>query len=214
MPVIEDMMQEPNQVKLKKKEFTIQVNDIVYQIQPLYDYDIYGMVVSYRHHNSSYGLHKLWGDHLNVADFCVVWRNNAFEAQLDKIDFSNGQFTCNFKTTNQLAWESFNMSQLSNNHLLTADSYVRDQLEDIHIGDQIRIRGWLSTYRNDQGDSRDTSITRNDTGNGACETIFVNQVDILKQYKNGWRKAIPISLVVFLISLFWYFKTPYRPYKI
>lgn len=77
------------------------------------------------------------------------------------------------------------MFQLSNNHLLTADTSIRDKLKDIKIGDQIRIRGWLSSYRNSKGGSRGTSITREYSGNGACETIYVNQVDILNKYKNG-----------------------------
>lgn len=33
------------------------------------------------------------------------------------------------------------MFQLSNNHLFTADTSIRDKLKDIKIGDQIRIRG-------------------------------------------------------------------------
>ncbi|MFB3101476.1 MAG: hypothetical protein ACE1ZM_08545 [Gammaproteobacteria bacterium] len=80
MPVVDDLSQEPLQVEIKEPEFSINVNDIDYYIQPLYDYDIYGMVVSYRHHNSKYGLHKLWNDNLNVADFYLVWRDNAFKA--------------------------------------------------------------------------------------------------------------------------------------
>lgn len=213
MPVVDDLSQEPLQVEIKEPEFSINVNDIDYYIQPLYDYDIYGMVVSYRHHNSKYGLHKLWNDNLNVADFCLVWRDNAFKAQFDKLDFYSGQFTCNVKTSDRQAWESFNMFQLSNNHLLTADTSIRDKLKDIKIGDQIRIRGWLSSYRNSKGGSRGTSITRDDSGNGACETIYVNQVDILSQYKNGWRKLMYLSLFLFVISLTWYLKTPYRPYS-
>ena len=30
-------------------------------------------------------LHRLWNDHLNVADLCVIWGNNARELELTLI---------------------------------------------------------------------------------------------------------------------------------
>jgi len=210
MQIIPELEQEPLQSKVEEADFSLNVNGVDYQIQPLYDYEIYGLVVSYNHHDGNYGLHKLWNDHLNVADFCVIWRENAFDAELEKLDFWNGQFTCNVKTTDQQAWASFKMNQLSNNHLLTADETIRDRLEDIRVGDQIRIKGWLSSYKNSEGGSRGTSITRDDAGNGACETIFVHAVDILDRYNSGWRKLMYFSLFMFMFSLYVFFKTPPR----
>jgi hypothetical protein len=43
-------------------------------------------------------------------------------------------------------------------------------------GDHIRLKGVLAKYANkDSGFNRGTSITREDTGNGACETIYLNE---------------------------------------
>lgn len=81
-----------------------------------------------------------------VAYNGVVWGDNTTTAQLDKLNFWNGIFTCNVETRDQAAWDSFDMDQLSNNHLISADEVIRDRVQDIRIGDQVRIRGHLAGY--------------------------------------------------------------------
>ncbi len=201
---------EPTQEKVKQKAFSTRVNKIDYEIQPLYEYELYGLVVSYEHHDGNFGLHKLWGDHLNVADMCVVWKKNAFDINLQDYDFWNGQFTCNISTKNMQAWKQFEQNQLSNNHLLTDDKYIRSQIKKVGIGDQIRVKGWLSSYKNNQGGKRGTSITREDRGNGACETIFVQEFDIINSYTSTWRKIMYFSLLFLLLSIVWYIKKPHQ----
>ncbi|MBT8142704.1 MAG: hypothetical protein KJO88_10085 [Gammaproteobacteria bacterium] len=148
---------------------------------------------------------------MNVADYCVLWGETAVAKTLPKLNFWNGQFTCNFSTRDQQAWDNFNPSQLSNNHLVAADEYLRKKISKISIGDQIRIRGKLVEYQNlNTGGTRGTSITRDDTGDGACETIFVEQVQILKTYTSMWRWLMYVSLLVFILSLLLYLKAPHR----
>ena len=206
---------EPVQNKIRlvsdAKPFTVNVNDVDYKIKPLYDYDLTGMVVSYKHHDAKQRLHKSWNDHLNVADYCVVWGDTASASTLPKVKFWNGQFTCNFKSRNREAWSNFNLSQISNNHLISADNYIRDKISKLRIGDQIRIVGKLAEYENSNtGGKRGTSITRDDQGDGACETIYVEEVDILKNYTSVWRIVMYVSLFIFLLSSMMYFKTPHR----
>ncbi len=211
MEILEELRQEPIQKRAEKSVFSSTVNKTTYEIQPLFDYELYGLVVSYELHDGNYNLHKRWNDHLNVADYCVVWDTSAFNEFLPNIKFWNGQFTCNFETRNQQAWDNFNTEQLSNNHLITDDEYIRKKLRKISIGDQIRITGWLSSYKNlSHGGVRNTSITREDQGNGACETIYVNDVSVLKSYNSIWRYAMYLSLLVFIISLFMYVSAPHK----
>ncbi len=205
------LVNEPRQTVIYESPFKVDAGGLSYEVQPVYEYDIYGLLVSYKHHNSKFGLHNRWGDHINVADFCVVWGNNVKTAQLNKLDFWNGQFTCNVKTSDSAAWKSFNMSQLSNNHLITTSDLVRDTLNDVNIGDQIRVRGKLVNYKYPQGGQRKTSTTRTDKGNGACETIYVEHVDILHSYTSLWRNIMYAALVVLLVSLGIYLFSPVKP---
>jgi hypothetical protein len=202
---------EPIQSPARRSPFTATFNDIEYLVEPEYEYDITGMVVSFRHHDEQYSrMHRLANDHLNMLDVCLVWGDNR-HAMLDKLEFWNGLFTCNVSTRDRAAWLSFDMQQLSNNHLLSDDEHIRERVRDISVGDQIRVRGYLASYTGPAG-KRGTSTTRTDTGDGACETLFIEDFDIVQPATNYWRLTMYASLAVLLIGLLFHFKRPYRPY--
>lgn len=205
---------EPAQTATNKRPFDVVYEDVQYHVEPEFEYEMVGMIVSYRHHDNNSRMHRLANDHLNMLDVCVVWGDNTVSAQLQKIDFWNGIFTCNVKTRDQAAWESFDMYQLSNNHLISDDDYVRDQVRDIKVGDQIRIRGYLASYGSPDSGTRGTSTTRMDTGDGACETIYVEQFRIVQAATSGWRISMYASLLALLAGLFMFFKRPFKAHKI
>jgi len=71
--VQDELKANPIQKISDQSAFSVDVNNVAYEIQPMYEYELYGLVVSYELHNGNYNLHKRWNDHLNVADYCVVW---------------------------------------------------------------------------------------------------------------------------------------------
>ena len=201
---------EPVQTKTNKRPFEVAYKDVQYDVAPEFEYDIVGMIVSYRHHDNNSRMHRLANDHLNMLDVCVVWGDNATGAELDKIDFWNGIFTCNFQTRDQAAWDSFDVNKISNNHLISDDDYIRDQVRDINIGDQIRVQGYLTSYASPGVNPRSTSTTRTDTGDGACETIYVERFEIVRAATSYWRISMVVSLCALLTGLFFYFRRPFR----
>ena len=209
---VAEIAEEPRQTKTDKRPFEAVFEEVTYQVEPEYAYDITGMIVSYRHHDNNSRMHALANDHLNMLDVCVIWGDNTANEHLHKIDFWNGIFTCNVKTRDQQAWDAFNMDQLSNNHLISDDEFVRRQVRKIRIGDQVRVRGYLASYSSGGGYKRGTSTTRTDTGDGACETIYVEGFDIVKPATSPWRVSMWISLAVLLGGIFVHFRKPYRPY--
>ena len=202
----------PEQTSVDERPFAIDHAGVTYTVEPQFAYELHGMVVSYRLHDGSSRMHRLANDHLNVADLCVVWSDTAFSPTLGKIDFWNGIFTCNFQTRDAEAWARFKATQISNNHLLSADAGIRERIAAVRIGDQIRVRGWLASYGSGAG-KRGTSTTREDTGDGACETIFVESFDVLEPARSGWRLTLYASLAVLAIALAIHFRLPYRPYE-
>jgi hypothetical protein len=210
---VPEVLNEPLQTPTRKPSFDASFNGVDYLVEPEYEYDLYGMIVSYRHHDGDSRMHLMANDHLNMLDVCVVWGDNTTNRHLSKIDFWNGIFTCVVRTTDQEAWDAFDMYQLSNNHLISNDEFIRDQVRDIGVGDQIHVRGYLASYSSADGGKRGTSTTRLDTGNGACETLFVEDFDIVKQATSYWRISMYVSLLLLLISLLVHFKRPYRPYQ-
>jgi hypothetical protein len=207
---VPEIRNEPLQEPTSKRPFDVVYENVQYHVAPEYEYDITGMIVSYRHHDNNSRMHRLANDHLNMLDVCVVWGNNTDVAQLHKIDFWNGIFTCNFQTRDQAAWDSFNVNQISNNHLISNDDTIRDRVRDIQIGDQIHVRGYLSSYGSQGGGTRGTSTTRTDVGDGACETIYVERFEIVRAATSGWRIAMYISLALLLTGLILFFRRPYR----
>lgn len=210
--VVQEVRAEPKQTSVRAQPFDVTYENIDYRVEPQFTYELSGVVVSYRHHEGTSRMHTRANDHLNMLDVCVVWGDNAGNPALQEFDFWNGIFTCNFKTRDHDAWMAFRPEQLSNNHLISDDDLLRNKVRDIAIGDQIRVRGYLASYGNEQGGKRGTSTTRLDTGDGACETIYVQQFDILEAAVNPWRLSMYGSLAFFLGGLLVHFRRPYRPY--
>ncbi len=210
---VPEILNEPLQTVTRKPSFDASYNGVEYLIEPEYEYDLYGMIVSYRHHDGDSRMHLAANDHLNMLDVCVVWGDNTTNRRLHKIDFWNGIFTCNVQTRDQEAWDSFDMYQLSNNHLISDDEFMRDQVRDIQVGDQIHVRGYLASYSSEKGGMRGTSTTRLDTGDGACETVFVERFEIIEPATSYWRMSMYFSLMFLIVGLVVHFKRPFRPYQ-
>ncbi len=204
---------EPIQTATNERPFDTVFKGVNYRIEPEFSYEITGLIVSFRHHDYKSRMHRLANDHLNMIDVCVIWGENPNNERLDKINFWNGIFTCNVNTRDRQAWDAFDMHQLSNNHLISDDEYIRKQVRKIRVGDQIRVRGYLAGYTANGGSKRGTSTTRTDTGDGACETIFVEDFRIVRPATSYWRISMWASLLLLIVGIVVHFRRPYKPYK-
>ncbi|HEY5733557.1 MAG TPA: hypothetical protein VIU36_02225, partial [Gammaproteobacteria bacterium] len=57
---------------------------------------------------------------------------------------------------------------------------VRDALFNAKTGDVVKLKGFLVSINSDDGWSWKSSMTRNDTGKGACEVILVDDFRIMQ----------------------------------
>ena len=85
----------------------------------------------------------------------------------------------------------------------------------VEPGDHIRLKGMLVEYSNPgNGFHRGTSVTRTDTGNGACETIYVNGFEVIKKANRGTRRLYTVAFWITVLSLVGvlalFFVAPYR----
>ncbi len=212
--VLPELVQEPLQTSATGTAYQVQAGKVDYSIKPLYDYEIRGLVVS-KHNADAWWdwIHAAANDHLNVVDLCVVWGSNATDGRYLPISFSSGQWTCNFETKSSEAFQAFNQSQISNNHLLTDSPAMARKLRNIRIGDQIVIKGQLVEYRHKAGMDffRGTSTVRTDSGNGACETIFASEVSVLKSAPPLWRALSWVAMGMLALCLVVWFVQPHRP---
>lgn len=154
-----------------------------YSLKPHFNYKMRGLVVeladAMRFTNTT---HKNAGDYLNSHDICVLWGADANDLDLSKLNFTHGDWTCYVQTTSMETWAKFKMDGLANNHMLPATPEIQDLIRDVRIGDQIEFEGQLVDYNIDGGPFRTTSTIRSDTGNGACEIVYVTSFKFLKRH--------------------------------
>jgi hypothetical protein len=64
----------------------------------------------------------------------------------------------------------------ANTHVIPGDTYVRKQLGKLRVGEVVRLTGTLVDGVRDDGTYFHTSLTRTDSGAGACEVMLVETV--------------------------------------
>jgi hypothetical protein len=175
-------LEAPIQTPTDREPFTVRVRDQEYRIEPKAEFALDGVVVSYSNADAIKNIwhHKSWKDFLNLRDLCVVWGENVTSGVYRDMRFRNDSWTCWASWSDPAVTARFKMNALSNNHLLTDDRAIKDALMSAEPGDQIRFKGVLVEYVNvGNGYARGTSLTRDDTGNGACETVYLDEFEVL-----------------------------------
>lgn len=175
------VLMEPRQAPLEAAPFEYERLGKSFWVEPTHQYEISGVVVSKNHMKSLLDPYYVKYD-ARIQDFCIVWGENAASGIMNRVSVRNSNFTCHIFADNQADWENFQMDQLSNNHLLASDPQTIKTLKRIEIGDQVTLRGQLANYYQDPELNqivRKTSTIRTDSGNGACETFYVMDAEIL-----------------------------------
>ena len=146
-----------------------------------YAYDIEALVV----HAKDYSGFRL-GDRLAPKDAALAWGKVA--EYNEKIDFHWEQ------SGRWYGWQYDSVAALepvggiegvsqhsANCHLIPKDSSVRRKISRIKMGDHIHIKGYLVDINASKPNGATfwwhSSVTRDDTGDGACELIYVTDIE-------------------------------------
>ncbi|HEY4371986.1 MAG TPA: hypothetical protein VGN52_08680 [Burkholderiales bacterium] len=201
------VLEEPGQLPTREKPFEARVEGVDYRIAPRFTYDITALVVSTHDSDAWWDYaHREWNDHVNVADLCVVWGDNVRHDAYRRGSYTHTQWECwvRFPLDPE---HPFSGAALSNNHVVTDNPALGRRLKDVHIGDEVRVKGMLIDYATfldgRQTGLRKTSIVRTDEGDGACEVIWVQDLEIIKSHNRPWRiagKAAALLLGLALIA--------------
>ncbi|MCD4780747.1 MAG: hypothetical protein K8S27_09400 [Candidatus Omnitrophica bacterium] len=200
--ILPALLEEPQQTETTQQPFKLTKKNVTYTIKPLYDYDLSGLIVSCRYTQGFVNYyHKNWGDVINVKDVCVIWGDNLKNFAYQKFKFKSSSWTCYYHTKNRAAYDQFKTNKFSNNHLLSADKNLLKKMLVAKKGDQVHFKGYLAEYSHDGGFKRGSSVSREDTGGTACETVFVKEFEIIKEGHPFWRRVYQFGKIVFLASL-------------
>jgi hypothetical protein len=66
----------------------------------------------------------------------------------------------------------------ANTHVIPANPVTRRELARLRVGQVVHLRGFLVDGVRDDNAYIHTSLTRSDTGAGACEVLLVEQVEV------------------------------------
>ena len=66
----------------------------------------------------------------------------------------------------------------ANTHVIPANDQIQKRLAHLRTGEVVRLTGTLVDANRDDGAWLRTSLTRADSGAGACEVLLVETVDI------------------------------------
>jgi hypothetical protein len=199
------------QVQTSEPTFFVTAEDgRKHEVIPLYDYTIAGMVVSGGHSET---LSDYYQDKLNVMDVGIIWGENLNPDIYRKVKFYTNGVRLYYNSKDRTSYKAINPEKVSNSHLLCIDPILKKRLQKLSRGDIVIIEGFLASYG-----GRKSSTKRTDTGDGACEVIWVNNLSLLQSGSlTIWNILFEITrsiIVIWIIAkILLFFLIPFKTQK-
>lgn len=164
--------QEPGQHNLDRAA-TFVVKD--FTITPLADFTLTARVLS----RADYSFDRAAA--LSPTDLALGWGRMSDSSVLGRLDISQSGRWYNYHWSSgeppipkdEIVRSSANM------HMIPADDTVRWELKQVRPGDVIHLEGQLIEARGPNGSIWRSSMTRDDSGDGACEVVYVRSLVVM-----------------------------------
>ncbi len=145
-----------------------------YRITPLAEFNLKAKVLSRKDYSSGREAD------LSPVDLALGWGRMSDEGVLAALQIRQSGRWYRWKTDNFPIPRREIETHSANMHMVPADSSVESALKKARKGDLIRLSGKLIRADADDGWRWISSLTRNDTGGGSCELIWVDYFEVLK----------------------------------
>ena len=186
---------------IKQEPYIKEFSGVKYKITPHAEYEIYGLVVE--QYDSDHWLdvtHR--NDPAQSKDLCLVWGENIKNGVYRKAKYSHGEFTCYYRLDYEHL-ELFKRNQLTNNHLIPQNDYLKNLLKKVKKGDQVHIKGTLVDYEilnedNERVMYRRTSLSLDES---KCEVVLLSDFKIIKEENSFIKNAANYSYKLLGFSL-------------
>ncbi len=144
-----------------------------YRITPLQAFSLEARVLSREDY------HFDSGAVVSPTDLALGWGPMADPQVLDKISIRQSNRWYYWQTDSFPIPRREIETHSANMHMIPANAAVAEALSGIRQGQRIRLSGQLVRVDGDNGFTWSSSLSREDTGNGACELIWVEQLSRL-----------------------------------
>ena len=175
-----DPTSNPVQINLSEKintSFLKNIDGVKALITPLADYKISGRVVSKRHYYID------WLSKLSPVDLAIAWGEFSSYKHESSITYWHSDRYYYYRPEASFEGDLSSIGiHSANEHLIPATPRIAKVLKSIKKNEIVEITGqlvnveWMDVKTGAQ--SYTTSLTREDTGPGACEVIYVKRVKI------------------------------------
>ena len=141
-------------------------------LTPRAHYDITARVLG----NERYKLDALAS--LVPEDLALGWGPMSDNRTLSQVEVSQSArfFTLHLHENAGISPDTM-ITHSANTHVIPADRSIQKQLAGLRVGEVVRLTGTLVDATRDDGAWIRTSLTRTDTGAGACEVLLVESVE-------------------------------------
>lgn len=141
-----------------------------YQITPLQKFDFEAVVLRAEHYSMDREAQ------LAPVDLALGWGPMANPAVIDKVKITqSGRFYYWHVDAFPIPRRDIEVNS-ANMHMVPANAEVERTLRSIHSGQRVTFAGYLIEARAADGWRWRSSLTREDTGAGACELIWVEKI--------------------------------------
>lgn len=142
-----------------------------YQLTPLADFEVEARVLSVEKYRTD------GGSRLSPIDFALGWGPMSDSAVLEHFRVTQGARFFTIYPDEQAIDLQTALRSASNMHLIPATSDMGDEMKRVRPGNIVRLRGKLVSVLGPDNFTWTSSLTRADTGNGACELFYVESLE-------------------------------------
>lgn len=174
---IEYVTEDPIQSKADKSMVLYHDAGDEYIMKPLYEYDVKAKVILRKEYKSGID------GKFSPVDFLLGWGALSDEQYSSHKDISFGQSRRWYRFTYQAAYplsEAYIQQHTSNTHIIPANTYIKEQALNVKEGAIVHLKGYLVNIKRDDGWHWNSSTSRSDSGDGACELFYVESIAIIE----------------------------------
>jgi len=142
-----------------------------YQIELLASFDIRARVIAVERYRFDRGAA------LSPVDLALGWGPMSNGDILKQISFSQGGRFFSWWAQNYPVPRNVIESHSANMHMIPADDDIERRLKSIRAGSLVHIKGYLVEATGKNGFRWKSSLSRSDSGAGACELIWVESLE-------------------------------------
>ncbi len=146
-----------------------------FTITPLADFSLTARVLS----RTDYSFDRQ--SSISPTDLALGWGRMSDSAVLAGLDISQSGrwYFYHWSTDTPPIPKDEIIRSSANMHMLPADDTVRWELKQVRPGDVVHLEGQLIEARRSDGSVWRSSMTRDDSGDGACEVVYVRSLVVM-----------------------------------